>query len=185
MTQYNTKSVNTNTLTGKPSNWDFTTARNSATSILLGRDDLNIQDITSIEQYRGDNLIGIYDNGIDLDLTSGILTITQRSIAAAVLEFLVWDTFVVYTNIVRDEVEVNNLVVSPTVKYITAGIDTTSTTDVIYIGKFVSEEDVWLIMRIDWDWITYANVSNNPSYVNYASARTARTGITYDLSVTF
>jgi len=103
---YNQKSTNTNTLVGKVSNWDFTVTRASTSTLTLSRSDLNKQDIAYIEHIREWDVAGIYWDMVDIDLSWNIVTITQRSIAWPVHEFLTTDTFIVYTSISRTDTDV-------------------------------------------------------------------------------
>jgi hypothetical protein len=67
-------------------------------------------------------------------------------------------------------------------KYATNAVDSTTTTDVVYIGK-EDKEGEWLVLKIDSTTdpviLTYATESNNSSYTTYTTAWAARASLTY------
>jgi hypothetical protein len=68
---------------------------------------------------------------------------------------------------------------SPSTNYLVAWIDWD------HIWYFEPWTDLWYIRKINTDWITYANISNNPTYTTYATAWADKASLTYDLSITF
>ena len=139
---YNQKSVNSNTLVGKPSNWDFTTSRTSTSTITIWKTDLNKQDITLVEHIRNWEVISIYENGTTISLVVDIITITQKSIAFPVHEFLVDDTFIVYTTISRDSVTLEN-----------DEWDINVQNPLPSDGDSLYEKDIWVDTSITTDWV--------------------------------
>ena len=58
-------------------------------------------------------------------------------------------------------------------------LNDTSGADPIYVGK-VKSDGTWLLQRYTAAGsMTYANVSNNPSYTTYSTSWTDRTGLVY------
>lgn len=71
----------------------------------------------------------------------------------------------------------------PLASYKTQAIDDYTTTSVTYFCK-MKPDGKWLFMKIDetgnFPTFTYANVSNNPTLTDYATAFAARTTATYE-----
>jgi len=84
-----------------------------------------------------------------------------------------------YWNYNTDWQDTNIKLDNPSTNYLVAWIDWD------HIWYFEPWTDLWYIRKINTDWITYANISNNPTYTTYATAWADKASLTYDLSITF